>query len=158
MCGLDINNLIVIETNDAILIANNSSSQKVKDIVIDLEKKGINEGKNHKKIFRPWGNFISIEEGTTWKVKRLEINPKASLSLQMHKYRAEHWVVVSGFAKVEINEKITHLKANESIYVPLKSKHRLSNPTNDPLILVEVQSGSYLGEDDIVRFDDIYGR
>ena len=156
--GLDVNNLIVVETNDAILIAKNNSSQKVKDIVQDLEKRQIIEGKINKKVYKPWGNFISIEEGSTWKVKRLEIKPKGSLSLQMHQFRAEHWVVVSGCAKVEIDKKISLLKANESIYVPLKSKHRLSNPCDEPLILIEVQSGNYLGEDDILRFDDIYGR
>ena len=156
--GLDIKDLIVIETNDAILIANQNSSQKVKEIVEDLVRNNNSEGNTHKKVYRPWGNFISIEEGTKWQVKRLEINPKGSLSLQMHQFRSEHWVVVRGVAKVEIDGEITLLKANESIYVPLQSKHRLSNPTDDILILIEVQSGSYLGEDDIFRFDDIYGR
>ena len=156
--GLDINNLIIVETDDAILIANKNSAQDVKLVVEDLYKNNIVESKLHKKIYRPWGNFISIEDGPTWQVKRLEIKPKASLSLQLHKFRSEHWVVVSGKAKVEIDQKITILNANQSIYVPLGSKHRLSNPSEDTLIIIEVQSGSYLGEDDILRFNDIYGR
>ena len=109
-------------------------------------------------MFRPWGSFSSVESGSSWQVKILEINPKASLSLQMHHHRSEHWVVVNGTAKVEIDNKIELLGENKSIYVPRGSKHRLSNPGEIPLIIIEVQSGTYLGEDDIVRFDDIYGR
>ena len=154
--GLD--SVIVVETNDAILIANKDSTQSIKQIVGKLEKSSFTEGKLNRQIFRPWGHYTSVVEGQTWQVKRLEIKPKASLSLQMHHQRAEHWVVVDGNAKVEINGEITLLKVNESIFVPLGAKHRLSNPGETPLILIEVQSGDYLGEDDIVRFDDIYGR
>ena len=123
-----------------------------------MKLKGLVEGKEHKKINRPWGYYISIEEGEKWKVKKIKVNPKSSLSLQKHKYRAEHWVVVTGFAEVEIENKKTTLSENQSTYIPVGSKHRLSNPTNNALILVEVQSGNYLGEDDIIRFKDDYGR
>ena len=130
----------------------------MKQIVKKLNKSNLKEVKNNKKNYRPWGNFTSIEEGVSWQVKRLEINPKASISLQMHYQRSEHWVVVSGTAKVEIDNSVKLLKENESAYIPLGSKHRLSNPFEIPLILIEVQSGEYLGEDDILRFEDIYGR
>ena len=112
----------------------------------------------HKKIYRPWGNYTTIGEGNRWLAKLIEVNPNASLSLQMHNYRAEHWVVVKGTAKVEIDGENKLLSENQSIYIPLGSKHRLTNPGRIPLILIEVQSGAYLSEDDIVRFDDIYGR
>ena len=156
--GININDLVVVETNDAVLISKKDSSQKVKKIVKNLEKNNFKEAKENKKIYRPWGNFTSIEEGILWKVKRLEIKPKASISLQKHLKRSEHWIIVSGTAKVEIDDKLSFLKENESTYIPLGSKHRLSNPEDEPLILIEVQSGSYLGEDDIIRFEDIYGR
>ena len=156
--GINLNGLIVVETNDAVLISNKDSTQKVKQIVKFLNKSNLKEGKNNKISYRPWGNFTSIEEGISWQVKRLEIKPKASISLQMHKHRSEHWIIVSGTAKIEIDDKVSLLKKNESTYIPLGSKHRLSNPDTIPLILIEVQSGSYLGEDDIVRFEDIYGR
>ncbi len=156
--GINLNNLVVVETNDAILVADKDSTQKVKKVVEDLKKRNFTEGIENKKNYRPWGNFISIEKGSTWQVKKLEIKPKASISLQMHKYRSEHWVVVNGVAKVEINGKISFLRKDESTYIPNGSKHRLSNPDEVPLIVIEVQSGSYLGEDDIIRFEDKYGR
>lgn len=156
--GINLNELVVVETNDAVLVSNKDSTQKVKQLVKNLNKSNLKEGKNNKKSYRPWGNFTSIEEGISWQVKRLEIKPKASISLQMHKQRSEHWIIVSGTAKIEIDDKVSLLKKNESTYIPLGSKHRLSNPDTIPLILIEVQSGSYLGEDDIVRFEDIYGR
>ncbi len=156
--SIGIKNLVIVETNDAILIADKNSTQSVKEIVYELEKSSLIEGKMNRQMFRPWGHYTSVVEGLTWQVKRLEIKPEASLSLQMHHHRAEHWVVVSGNAKVEINDVTSLLKVNESIFVPLGAKHRLSNPGKTTLILIEVQSGEYLGEDDIVRFDDIYGR
>jgi len=156
--GLGIRDLIIIETNDALLVTNKESTQLVKDIVNELNKSNFKEVKFSKKVHRPWGNFISIENGKSWQVKRLEIRPGQSLSLQLHKHRAEHWVVVNGIAKVEINGKESFLKKNESIFVGVGKKHRLSNPSSNPLIIIEVQSGSYLGEDDILRFEDIYGR
>ena len=155
---MGIKNLVIVETNDAILIADKDSTHSVKEIVCELEKSSLIEGKINRQMFRPWGHYTSVVEGLTWQVKRLEIKPEASISLQMHHHRAEHWIVVNGNAKVEINGVTTLLKVNESIFVPLGAKHRLSNPGKTPLILIEVQSGEYLGEDDIIRFDDIYGR
>ena len=156
--GLGIKDLIIVETNDAILVANKKLDQQIKGITKELDKNNFTEGKSATKVFRPWGNYISIEKGRNWQVKKIEIKPSASISLQLHHHRAEHWVVVSGTAKVEIDEKITFLGSNESIYVPLVAKHRLSNPGKLALILIEIQSGNYLGEDDIIRFNDIYGR
>ena len=149
---------MIVETNDAVLISKKDSTQKVKQILKKLEKNNFREAKENKKIYRPWGNFTRIEEGLTWQVKRLEIKPKASISLQMHKQRSEHWIIVSGKAKVEIDDEVKFLNKNESTFIPLGSKHRLSNPEDIPLILIEVQSGAYLGEDDIIRFEDRYGR
>ena len=156
--GIDIEDLIIVQTRDAVLVANKNKTEKIKEVVQKLKLKGLIEGKEHKKINRPWGYYISIEEGEKWKVKKIKVNPKSSLSLQKHKYRAEHWVVVTGIAEVEIENKKTILNENQSTYIPLGSKHRLSNPTNNTLILIEVQSGNYLGEDDIIRFKDDYGR
>lgn len=156
--GININDLVIVETNDAVLISKKDSTQKVKQILKKLEKNNFKEAKENKKNYRPWGNFTRIEEGLTWQVKRLEIKPKASISLQMHKQRSEHWIIVSGKAKVEIEDEVKILNKNESTFIPLGSKHRLSNPEDIPLILIEVQSGAYLGEDDIIRFEDLYGR
>ena len=156
--GLGIKDLIIIETNDAVLIANRTYSEEVKTVVNELKKRSRIEVDEHRKIYRPWGNYTLIEESTLWKVKKIEVKPFSSLSLQMHNQRAEHWVVVEGNATVEIGNKILELKKNESCYVPIKTKHRLSNKKQTPLILIEVQSGSYLGEDDILRFQDDYGR
>ncbi len=156
--GIGLENVVIVETKDAILVANKESSQSVKNIVSLMNEKGFNEAQNHKIVYRPWGSFLSIEEGKTWQIKKIEVNPGASLSLQMHFHRSEHWVVVSGTAKIliEDNEKI--IGPNESAYIPLGVKHRLSNPTKFKLTLIEIQSGSYLGEDDIKRFEDKYGR
>ena len=156
--GLEINNLVVIETHDAILIANKESTQNVKNIVSKLKDQKYEEAKKHRKIFRPWGSYLSIAEDLSWQVKRINVNPGASLSLQKHKFRTEHWIIVSGIAKVELEGETKILKENESTYIPLGFKHRLSNPGKQSLILIEVQSGSYLGEDDIIRFEDNYGR
>ncbi len=156
--GLGVKNLIIVETNDAILVADKNRDQDVKKIVNKLKKENKYEGKNHRKVFRPWGNYTSVEQGSRWQVKRIEVKPKASLSLQMHHHRAEHWIVVTGTAKVEINGENSLLGENQSAYIPLGSRHRLTNPGRIPLVLIEVQSGSYLSEDDIVRFDDVYGR
>ena len=156
--GIGLDNLIIVENDDAILISEKNKSHLIKNILEDLNKKGYKEVFEHKKIHRPWGNYTSIEEGEFWKVKRIEVKPKQSLSLQMHHHRAEHWIVVTGTAEVEVEEKKLLLSENQSTYIPLGSKHRLSNPGSLDLILIEVQSGSYLGEDDIVRFKDHYGR
>ena len=156
--GLDVDDLIIIETNDAVLVANKARSQDIKGIVSLLNEKQLSEGNMHKKVFRPWGSYFSIAEEKGWQVKRINVNPGASLSLQKHKFRTEHWIVVSGKALVELEGKTKTLKANESTYIPLGFKHRLSNPGEIPLIIIEVQSGKYLGEDDIIRFKDMYGR
>ena len=158
IAGIGLKNLIVIETSDAILIADQKFSQRVKEIVEDLKSMDFPESEIHRKIFRPWGSYVSVVEGDKWQVKLIKVNPGEKLSLQMHHHRSEHWVVVSGTAKVEIEGKDTILCQNESSYIPQGSKHRLQNPGKIPLILIEVQSGSYLGEDDIVRFEDKYGR
>ena len=158
LVAIGIKNLVIIETSDAILVADKDSSQEVKQVVKDLDQLKLNDGKEHKKIFRPWGNYISIAEDNTWKVKKITVKPNQSLSLQMHEHRAEHWIIVSGTAKVEIDQNIKILEANQSAYIPPRSKHRLSNNGDSHLVLIEVQSGNYLEEDDIFRFEDIYGR
>ena len=155
---LGLKDLMIIDTKDALLIANKDFSQEIKNVVSILNKKNFKEGRHHKKIHRPWGYYESIEENDNWQIKKIVVSPGASLSLQMHNHRAEHWVVVEGNAKVELNNEVKYLSKNESIYIPIQSKHRLSNPNKNPLILLEVQTGEYLGEDDIIRFDDIYGR
>ena len=156
--SLGIKDLIVVETNDALFVGNRESDQDVKKIVSNLKKQNIKEANFHNKGFRPWGNYQSIEKGSNWQVKKIQVNPNCSLSLQKHNYRAEHWIVVSGEAFVEIDNKVQILTENQSTFIPLGSKHRLSNKTDKILVIIEVQSGNYLGEDDIVRFEDNYGR
>ena len=158
VAGIGLNNLIVIETDDALLVADKEKSQEIKDLVKQLQANNIPEGQNHKKIYRPWGNYTSIVEDDRWQVKLICVDPGEKLSQQMHHHRSEHWVVVSGTAKVEIDNKEFILTENQSTYIPLGSKHRLSNPGKIKLVLIEVQSGAYLGEDDIKRFEDNYGR
>ena len=156
--GIGLENLAIIETDDAILISNLEETQKVKDIIKDLQEKKYSEGTVHRKIYRPWGNYTSIVEGKNWQVKKIEVNPGESLSLQKHNHRAEHWIVVKGTALIQRDDLEELLEANKSTYIPLGCKHRLSNPGKVILELIEVQSGDYLGEDDIIRFEDIYGR
>ena len=156
--GIGLKDLIIVETNDAILISDKDECHSIKKIVDDLKKNGFQESLEHKKVHRPWGNYTSIEEDNRWKVKKIEVKPKSSLSLQMHHHRAEHWIVVTGTAEVEVDGNKIILSENQSTYIPLGSKHRLSNPGSINLVLIEVQSGTYLGEDDIVRFKDFYGR
>ena len=156
--GIDLDDLVVVDTTDAILISKKSESQKVKDIVNILKDKKIPEGLKHTKIYRPWGHYRSIVEEDRWQVKLIEVKSGEKLSLQMHHHRSEYWIIVSGTAEVEVDDKKKILTENESIYIPLGSKHRLANPGKIPLTLIEVQSWSYVGEDDIVRFEDIYGR
>ena len=156
--GSNIENLIIIETNDVIFITQKGYSQNVKEIVSKLRKGKFDEALNHKKVFRPWGNYLLIAKGPNWQVKTIFVNPGASLSLQKHNYRTEHWIVVSGSALVKINDEETLLNINESTFIPLGSKHRLSNPGQEPLQIIEVQNGPYLGEDDIIRYEDSYGR
>jgi mannose-1-phosphate guanylyltransferase/mannose-6-phosphate isomerase len=153
-----LNNLIVVETADAILVADKNQSQHVKKIVSELVSLKRSEHILARKVHRPWGWYDSIDEGARFKVKRLHVKPGASLSLQIHQQRAEHWVVVKGTAEVICGDKIMTLTENQSTYIPLGELHRLSNPGSIPLEIIEVQSGDYLGEDDIERFDDNYGR
>jgi len=156
--GIGLDDLIVVDCSDVLLVANKKESNKVKNIVGELKEAGITEVTEHKKIFRPWGYYVSVLEDLKWKIKVILVKPSESLSLQMHHHRAEHWVVVNGTAKVEIDSKEKILVENESTFIPIGSKHRLSNPGEIPLILIEIQSGSYLEESDIVRFEDNYGR
>ncbi len=158
LVGIGLEELIVIETSDAILIAHKRKSQEVKDIVDELKKRNISEGLEHKKIFRPWGHYESVLDDRKWKVKKITVKPFEQLSLQKHSYRYEHWVVVSGKALVQVGDKKMILEENESTYIPSGTKHRLSNNINIPLVIIEIQTGSYLGEDDIERFEDNYGR
>ena len=149
---------VVIETKDAVLVAPKARVQEVKALVNKLKQLGRSETSLHREVFRPWGSYDSVDGGARFQVKRLTVNPGAQLSLQMHHHRAEHWIVVSGTAKITCNEKVFFLSENESTYIPLGATHRIENPGKVPLHVIEVQSGSYLGEDDIVRFEDTYGR
>jgi len=156
--GLGVENLVVVETDDAVLIADRAKAQEIKSVVKQLEADGSPEGKAHRKIYRPWGAYTGVTEGNRWQVKRISVNPGASLSLQMHHHRAEHWVVVKGTALVEKDGEQQLVGENQSTYIPMGCHHRLSNPGRIPVEMIEVQSGEYLGEDDIVRFEDRYGR
>ncbi|WP_090043510.1 mannose-1-phosphate guanylyltransferase/mannose-6-phosphate isomerase [Limnohabitans sp. 2KL-27] len=153
-----VSDLVVIETADAVLVAKKSRSQDVKHIVNALSQQNREEHTLHRKVHRPWGWYDSIDEGGRFKVKRIQVKPKASLSLQKHHHRAEHWIVVTGTAEITNGDKVLTLTENQSTYIPLGEVHRLANPGTIPLEIIEVQSGSYLGEDDIVRFEDTYGR
>lgn len=156
--GLGVDNLVVVETDDVVLVAHRDRAQDVKTIVGLLEREGARESKAHRRIYRPWGSYDGITEGDRWQVKKIVVNPGASLSLQMHHHRAEHWIVVQGTALVEKDGVEELLGENQSTYIPLGCKHRLSNPGRIPVEMIEVQSGPYLGEDDIRRFEDRYGR
>ena len=156
--GIGLEDLIIIESNDAFLVVNKKCSQDVKNIVAYLEAKGESSATIHKTIFRPWGNYTSIADGPNWQVKKIIVKVGESLSLQLHTKRTEHWIIVSGTALVEINGEENILNKNQSCYIPLGIKHRLSNPGKEKLVLIEIQSGDYLGEDDIIRFEDNYGR
>lgn len=154
--GLD--DIIVIETADAVLVMHKSKTQQLKDAIQHLELNQRKEHLEHLRIHRPWGWYEGIDKGERFQVKRIMVKPGEKLSLQMHHHRAEHWVVVSGTAKVIVENKETLFTENQSTYIPLGKMHRLENPGKIPLHLIEVQSGSYLGEDDILRFEDSYGR
>jgi mannose-1-phosphate guanylyltransferase len=155
---LGVNNLVIIDTPDAILIADKDKVQNVKDIVNELKASQRSEVNLHREVFRPWGKYDSVDNGERFQVKRITVNPGAKLSVQMHHHRAEHWIVVSGTAKVTLDDKTMLLSENQSTYIPIGVVHALENPGKLPLEMIEVQSGSYLGEDDIVRFEDKYGR
>ena len=155
---LGVENLIIVETADAVLVANRANSQDVKNIVAELIAQKREEIILHRKVARPWGYYDSIDEGERFKVKRIQVRPGASLSLQMHHHRAEHWIVVKGTAEITKGDQVMLLTENQSTFIPQGQTHRLKNPGNTTLEIIEVQSGSYLGEDDIVRFEDTYGR
>ena len=156
LVGLD--DIVVVETDDAVLVARKDKVQEVKQVVARLKQEQRSQAVLHREVHRPWGSYDSVDNGGRHQVKRIKVKPGAALSLQMHHHRAEHWIVVSGTAKVTRGEETLLLSENESTYLPLGVKHRLENPGTVPLELIEVQSGSYLGEDDIVRFEDVYGR
>jgi mannose-1-phosphate guanylyltransferase / mannose-6-phosphate isomerase len=158
LATLGVDDLIVVTTPDATLVAHRDAAQEVKEIVARLKAAKRSEHELHRMVHRPWGSYDSLEQGRRFQVKRIVVKPGAALSLQMHHHRAEHWVVVSGTAEVTCNDKVFLLSENQSTYIPLGSTHRLRNPGKVPLELIEVQSGSYLGEDDIVRLNDVYGR
>jgi len=155
---LGVDDIVVVETADAVMVAGKESVQNVKNIVATLKQSERKEAENHRLCYRPWGYYDSIDFGDRFQVKRITVNPGASLSLQMHHHRAEHWIVVTGTAEVTCEDKVTLLSENESTFIPVGKKHRLHNPGCVPLEIIEVQSGSYLGEDDIIRFDDNYHR
>lgn len=156
--AVGVDNLIIVETADAVLVADRKNSQDVKNIVGQLESQKRDEKSLHRKVARPWGWYDSVDEGERFKVKRIQVKPGASLSLQMHHHRAEHWIVVKGTAQITNGDQVIMLTENQSTYIPQGQTHRLANPGKTPLEIIEVQSGSYLGEDDIVRFEDTYGR
>jgi mannose-1-phosphate guanylyltransferase/mannose-6-phosphate isomerase len=158
LAGVGLENIIAIETADAILVVHRDKAQNVKDIVGRLKQAGRSEHQVHRRVHRPWGSYEGIDKGERFQVKRITVKPGASLSLQMHHHRAEHWIVVRGTARVVRGNEEFLLSENQSTYIPIGVTHRLENPGTLPLELIEVQSGSYLGEDDIVRFEDHYGR
>ena len=156
--AVGIDDLIIIDTPDAVLIADRSHAQDVKHLYAHLKATGHEAHRLHRTVHRPWGTYTVLEEGPHFKIKRIEVKVGASLSLQMHHHRSEHWIVVSGMARVVNGQAELFVQTNESTYIPAGHKHRLENPGMLPLVMIEVQSGEYLGEDDIVRFDDVYGR
>ena len=156
LIGLD--NLVVIDTKDALLVANKNNADQVKDVVAQLSDQNRNEHLLHREVYRPWGSYESLDKGERFQVKHIKVKPGASLSLQMHHHRAEHWIVVKGSALIQIGETEKLLTENQSVYIPIGEKHRLTNPGKLTLELIEVQSGAYLGEDDITRFEDVYQR
>ena len=158
LAAIGVNNVIIVETPDAVLVVDRDKAQDVKDIVKRLKTENRSEHQTHRRVYRPWGSYEGVDTGARFQVKRITVKPGAALSLQMHHHRAEHWVVVTGTAKVTRGGEIIILSENQSTYIPIGMKHRLENPGTIPLEIIEVQSGSYLGEDDIVRFEDRYNR
>jgi mannose-1-phosphate guanylyltransferase len=158
VAAIGVTDLVVVETKDAVLVTHRDHVQKIKDLVEDIRTNGRHEHLNQREVFRPWGSYDSIEKGQRYQVKRITVKPGEKTSLQMHHHRAEHWIVVAGTAQITIDDKTLLVSENESVYIPVGKRHALENPGKIPLELIEVQSGSYLGEDDIVRFEDRYGR
>lgn len=153
-----VDNLIIVDTPDAVLVAHRDHLQRVREVVSELKARGHDAYKLHRTVARPWGAFTVLQEGPGFKIKRIEVKPGGKLSLQMHAHRSEHWVVVSGEARVTNGERVYPVQVNESTFIPLQTRHRLENVGAEPLVMIEVQCGDYVGEDDIVRFDDQYGR
>lgn len=158
VAAVDVENIAIIETADAVLVVPRDKAQNVKEIVTQLKKQNRDEYKYHRKVYRPWGAYEGIDKGDRFQVKHLTVKPGASISLQLHHHRAEHWIVVQGTAEVTRGDEVFTLSENQSTYIPLGVKHRLKNPGKLDLEIIEIQSGSYLGEDDIVRFEDVYNR
>jgi mannose-1-phosphate guanylyltransferase/mannose-6-phosphate isomerase len=158
IAGIGLEDLLVVETDDVIVVAKKGESQKVKDLVGELKKRGRREVDEHTTMYRPWGSYTVLGEGPGYKMKKIMVNPGQQLSLQMHYHRSEHWIVTGGTAQVTLGDEVKLVHENESIFIPLSTKHRLENPGRIPLEIIEVQNGKYLEEDDIVRFDDVYGR
>lgn len=158
VAAIGVADLVVVETRDAVLVTHRDHVQKIKDLVEEIRSNGRHEHLNQREVFRPWGSYDSIDNGHRYQVKRITVKPGEKTSLQMHHHRAEHWIVVAGTAQITLDDKTLLLSENESIYIPLGKRHALENPGKIPLELIEVQSGSYLGEDDIVRYEDKYGR
>ena len=158
VAAVGVKDLLIVDTPDAVLVADRSRAQDVRHIVARLKESGDERHRLHSTVHRPWGTYTVLEEGPRFKIKRIVVKSGASLSLQMHRHRSEHWVVVSGEAIVVNGERELHVRVNESTYIPAGHKHRLANHGPVDLVMIEVQSGDYVGEDDIVRFDDRYGR
>ncbi len=158
IAGIGLEDVLVVETDDVIVVAKRGESQKVKDVVTELKARGRREVDEHTTMYRPWGSYTVLGEGPGYKMKKIMVTPGQRLSLQLHYHRSEHWIVISGTAKVTIGEQEQMVHVNEGVYIPPSTKHRLENPGKIPLEIIEVQNGSYLEEDDIVRFDDVYGR
>lgn len=158
IAGIGLEDLLIVETDDVILVAKKGESQKVKNLVEELKKQGRKEATENTTMYRPWGSYTVLGEGPGYKMKKISVNPGQRLSLQLHYHRSEHWIVTAGAARVTIGDSEKMVHENESVFVPQSTKHRLENPGRIPLEIIEVQNGSYLEEDDIVRFDDVYGR
>jgi mannose-1-phosphate guanylyltransferase len=153
-----VEDLVIVDTADAVLVAHRSQLQRVKEVVGELKARGHDAYRLHKTVARPWGAYTVLQEGPGFKIKRLEVKPGGKLSLQLHHRRSEHWVVVAGIAHVTRGDDTFDIRPNESTYLPIETRHRLENRGSEPLIVIEVACGDYIGEDDIVRFDDQYGR
>ena len=158
LVGIGLTDTVAIATSDAIVIAPRAESQRVKEAVAALKARGARQATEFPRDFRPWGWYESLAMGSRFQVKRIVVHPGASLSLQSHHHRSEHWIVVEGTARVTVNEDVKLVTENESVYIPLGAVHRMENPGKFPMVLIEVQTGSYLGEDDTVRYEDIYAR
>jgi mannose-1-phosphate guanylyltransferase/mannose-6-phosphate isomerase len=158
VAAIGVDDLVIVETPDAVLVAHRDEAQRVRQLVEELKLRKRKEPLTHRRVYRPWGSYEGVDEGARFQVKHITVNPGAKLSLQMHHHRAEHWVVVCGTAKITRGEEVVLLTENQSTYIPLGVAHRLENPGKIPLQLIEVQSGAYLGEDDIVRLEDVYNR